>query len=159
MARTKIRENSFKWVGPIDTKTSGLIAKKLKKIKLKKINDLAKYKISVAQGYSTHQILKKAGLSKNLDITGGEFAVHYSLKKLIDDKVDIYSSSNIEYIMNNIQMNDFDSKDYEVIKKFKSDKLYFAFNKKTDDKIINMLQKTLDELKKNGTYQKIKSKY
>ena len=67
--------------------------------------------------------------------------------------------SNINYIMKMFETHNFDAKKYEVIKKYKSDTLYFAFNINTDDKIIQQLQKSLDQLKKDGTYQKIKSKY
>ena len=159
MTRNKIRENEFKWVGPIDIKTSGLISKKNRKIRIKSIRDLKKYKIAVVSKYSTHQMLTKAGFKKNLVTTGGLFAVHKAIDKLAEDKVDIYSTSNIDYIMKILDMNNFDAKNYEVIKKYKSDKLYFAFNKKTDDKIIRKMQKALDELKKDGTYQRIKAKY
>jgi len=159
MTRNKIRENDFKWVGPIDTKTSGLICKKSRHISLTSLKDLTKYKISVAYGYSTHQMLKKAGLKKNLVPTRGLFAVHLAAKKLAENKVDIFSTSNIKYIMNGLKTNNFNPNHYEVIKKYKPDRLYFAFNKKTDDKIINQLQKALDELKRDGTYKKIKNKY
>lgn len=154
MSRNKIRENKFKWVGPIDSKTSGLLAKKSKKIKIKSMGDLSKYKIAVVKDYSTHEILRKAGLSKNLVVLGGVRGVHKALDKLKHNEVDIYSSSNINYILSLLKSNE-----YEVVKKYKENQLYFAFNKGTSDEIINQLQKTLDELKSEGVYQKIKSKY
>jgi len=159
MTRNKIRENDFKWVGPIDTKTSGLIAKKSRHIKIKSAKDLASHTIAVVKDYSTHEMLKKAGFKNNLVVTGGLFAVHNAMKKLVEDKVDIYSTSNINYILKMFETNNFNANEYEVIKKYKSDTLYFAFNVNTDDKIIKKMQKTLDELKRNGTYAKIKSKY
>jgi len=159
MTRNKIRENDFKWVGPIDTKTSGLISKKSKGIRIKSAKDLTKHSIAVVKGYSTHQMLKKAGIRKNLVVTGGLYAVYNAMRKLVDDQVDIYSTSNINYIMKMFDTHSFDANNYEVIKKYKSDTLYFAFNINTDDKIINGLQSALDQLKKDGTYQNIKSKY
>ncbi len=159
MTRNKIREKDFKWVGPIDTKTSGLISKKSKGIRIKSAKDLSRHSIAVVKGYSTHQMLKKAGLRKNLVVTGGLFAVYNAMRKLADDQVDIYSTSNINYIMKMFDTHSFDASKFEVIKKYKSDSLYFAFNIQTDDKTIAKLQNSLDQLKKDGTYQKIKSKY
>jgi len=37
--------------------------------------------------------------------------------------------------------------------------LYIAFNKNTPDTIIEKWQKALDDIKKDGTYQKILNKY
>jgi len=159
MARNKIRENKFKWVGPIDIKQSGLIAKKSKNIRIKSLKDLKKYKIAVVKDYSTHQMLKKAGLKKNLAVTGGLFGVHKAIDNLVKGKVDMYSTSNINYIMKILNKKNFRSKDYEVIKRYKKDPLYFAFNKKTDDKLIKSMQKALDEIKKEGTYDRVKAKY
>jgi len=159
MARNKIRENDFKWVGPIDIKQSGLIAKKRKNIVIRSTKDLKKYKIAVVKNYSTHQMLRKAGLKENLSVMGGLFAVHKAVEKLVNDKVDMYSTSNTQYIMKILDKNSFRVKDFEIIKKYKKDKLYFAFNKKTDDKLIMALQNALDDLKKDGTYKKIKNKY
>lgn len=159
MTRNKIREKKFKWVGPIDIKQSGLIAKKSKNIKIKSLKDLRKYKIAVVRDYSTHQMLKKAGLKKNLSLTGGLFAVHKAIDNLVKGKVDLYSTSNINYIMKILDKKNFNANDYEIIKRYKKDQLYFAFNKKTDDKLINSMQEALDELKRNGIYDKIKSKY
>ncbi len=156
MTRNKIREKDFKWVGPIDTKTSGLISKKSKGIRIKSAKDLSRHSIAVVKGYSTHQMLKKAGLRKNLVVTGGLFAVYNAMRKLADDQ---YSTSNINYIMKMFDTHSFDASKFEVIKKYKSDSLYFAFNIQTDDKTIEKLQNSLDQLKKDGTYQKIKSKY
>lgn len=157
--RNKIRENLFKWVGPIDIKTSGLISKKSRNIRINSMKDLKKYKIAVVKDYSTHQILRKAGLKNNLHVTGGLFAVHKAIDNLSQNRVDIYSTSNVNYIMKILHKKNFNVNDYEVVKKYPSDKLYFAFNKKTDDKIIKEMQNALDELKSDGTYQRIKAKY
>jgi len=159
MTRNKIREKDFKWVGPIDTKTSGLISKKSKGIRIKSAKDLTKYRIAVVRGYSTHEMLKKAGIRKNLVITGGLYAVYNAMRKLVDEQVDIYSTSNINYIMKMFETHSFDPNEYEIIKKYKADNLYFAFNIHTSDKVINQMQSALDQLKRDGTYKKIKSKY
>ena len=50
-------------------------------------------------------MLKKAGFKNNLVVTGGLFAVHNAMKKLVEDKVDIYSTSNINYILKMFETN------------------------------------------------------
>jgi len=60
-----------------------------------------------------------------------------------------------------IKENGHDITEYEIVFEITKEEknLYFAFNKDTSDEIIGKFQKALDEVKKEGLYDKIISKY
>jgi polar amino acid transport system substrate-binding protein len=58
-----------------------------------------------------------------------------------------------------INLNGYDSDDYEVIYTLANNELYFAFNRLTPDKIINKWQNALDKIKANGIYDTIIKQY
>jgi polar amino acid transport system substrate-binding protein len=49
--------------------------------------------------------------------------------------------------------------DYESVWRLSESGLYFAFHKDVDDALIASMQKVLDEMKADGTYEAIMKKY
>ena len=157
--RTKSREKLFKWVGPIATTTVGLIAKKSKKIKIRKLSDLNKYKIGVVLDDIGEALLVESGVDKkNFDYVKGENAINISFSNMQDNKVDMFSY-NTNVAFTNAEMEGFDATEYEVVYVLKVGELYFAFNKNTDDEVIKQWQDALNIVKKNGIFDKIQNKY
>lgn len=157
-AKTKERENLFKWVGPIYENTLDLIALKSKNIKIKSLEDIKKYKVGVVLNDLSEHILIQKGFKDNIERVSGKNSFEISFKKLEKNKIDMfayikllskYSVKNEGFINNNL----------ETVYSFEKISGYFAFNKNTPQSIIDKWQKALDEIKADGTYEKIMKKY
>ncbi|NOQ29573.1 MAG: transporter substrate-binding domain-containing protein [Helicobacteraceae bacterium] len=157
--KTSTREPLFKWVGPIATATVGVIALKSKKINIKKVSDFNKYKIGAVLKDIGETLLLEAGVSKNsIQYVKGEDAINISFNKMKKNRIDMFVY-NINVALANAKMEGFDVNKYEIVYTLKVGYQYFAFKKNTDDKIIKKWQSALDAIKKDGTYDKIHSKY
>jgi len=157
--RTSEREKLFKWVGPISQNIIALIAKKDKKIKIKSLHDITKYKIGVVREDIGEQILLNLGISpKQIENTGGVDAIHKVIKMLNRDRFEVLSYNEDSAYLE-ISKLGFDVNDYERVYILSKSELHFAFHKETPKEIINKLQQALDELKKEGVYKKIIDKY
>ncbi len=158
-ARVDFRENLFKWVGPIYKTKTGLIAHKSKKIVIDSISDLNNYKINTILRDVSEQVLLKRGVDKkNIRHIDAKDAISQSFKKMASGNIDMFAY-NIDIAFNNAKKMGFDTAEYEVVYKIANSELFYAFNKKTDDKIIQKWQKALDTIKENGIYDKIINKY
>jgi len=157
--RTKSREKLFKWVGPIATTTVGVLALKSKHISINKVSDFNKYRIGVVLDDVGEALLVEAKVDKDrFDYVKGEDAINISFSKLEEDKIDMFAY-NLNVAFSNAKMEGFDISKYEIIYTLKVGELYFAFNKNTDDEVIQKWQSALDIVKKNGIYEKIQNKY
>ena len=157
--RTESREPLFKWVGPIATATVGVVALKSKKIKINKISDFNKYKIGAVLKDIGEILLLDAGVNKNnIQYVKGEDAINLSFNKMQKDRIDMFAY-NLNVAFANAKMEGFDIDKYEIVYTLKVGYQYFAFNKNTDDAIIQKWQNALDAIKKDGIYEKIHSKY
>ncbi len=157
--RTKSREPLFKWVGPIATAIVGVVALKSKKIVINKISDFNKYKVGAVLKDIGEILLLDAGVNKNsIHYVKGEDAINISFNKMQKNRIDMFAY-NINVAFANAKMEGFDVDKYEIVYRLKVGFQYFAFNKNTDDKIVQKWQDALDAIKKDGTYNKIYSKY
>lgn len=159
MARSEKREKLFKWVGPIAPREIYLWKLKSRDdIKVKTLDDVKNYMVGTVRGEAGEQQLLDMGfdLKKNIHqvdkqtrnylllykqridfLYGLEFTTIYGLKKAGFDPSQVEKSlllnSGLEY--------------------------YYGFNKNTSDDIVNRFQQALDAIKRNGTFDKIVSKY
>lgn len=161
MARTKQRENLFKWVGPIYELTIGLVANKNKKITVNSIDDLKTLRIGTIREGAPEQLLIQAGYpaDKLERVTKPE----QNIKKLTIGRIDLlaFNTDSTRYTIEEMGLN---PNDYETVYVFKKVKLYYAFNKETDDATIELLNNGLQQLRKqdgagNSPYRKILSLY
>ncbi len=159
MTRTEAREKLFKWAGPLAPALIVLTARKDRHIKINSIDDLKKYNIGTIMKDVGEQLLNEKGIpNSKLDRIGGTDAINKSIMKLNKGRIDLFSyDSNV--LKWKIKQQGLNPADYETVYVLKKGKLSYAFNKNTSDKIVNRIQKVLDELKKDGTYQKILDKY
>lgn len=157
-ARSKEREALFKWVGPLVP---------LKFVMYKNKNDLKIYHnlndaksvaaIAVTKNDVSEQFLRDKGFN-NLQIDIGNSGQE-NIHRVLKGQAQLYSSG---YISGHYQINELHLNDKIVMTKipplFESS-LSIAFNINTSDKIISLWQKTLDEIKSDGTYDRILEKY
>ncbi|MEA3497649.1 MAG: ABC transporter substrate-binding protein [Campylobacterota bacterium] len=157
-ARTEEREKLFKWVGPIANLK--LVMFKLKSNKtIYDTEEKAKQakSIAVTKNDATEQVLASRGF-KNLKVKAGG-SNQSNLKKLLNGKTELWPAG---YFAGHYRIKRLGVQDKVVITKappYLDLTLSIAFSKNTPDKTIKTWQKTLDEIKADGTYKKIISKY
>lgn len=157
--RTQHREKLFKWVGPISKTSIGLFAKKSKKIKIENIKDIQKYKVGAVLKDIGEQLLVQNDIEKkSIQSISGKDVINLSFKKLKNNRIDLFAYE-INAAKYGARANGFDLSKYEVVYILKEGELFYAFNKNTDDKIIYKWQKALNDMKNDGTYNKIVSIY
>lgn len=143
-ARTKDRESLFKWVGPIDTVTIGLVAKKSRHITIKDAASLHYYKIAAPYETAAERLLLGLGFkAEELD----QFTdIYVQMRKLQEERVDAVAYG-IEAIHALLLEAGLDPYEYETIYVLKKSELYFAFNKDTPSSQIVALNQILKTLK------------
>jgi len=157
--RTELREPLFKWVGPIIPTKICVIAPKSKHYKINSIDDLKKYKIGAVINDIGEQLLLSNGIpKKNVKSVSGKTPVILNFSKMGKGRIDMFAYE-VNVAMYGAKSFQIDTNAFEPIFTLKEGQLYYAFNKKTDDKIIKKFQEALDTIKKNGTYDKILKKY
>ena len=160
-AKTEQREKLFKWVGPITDLTVGLMAHKSRNIKVNSVDDLQGYKIGCIMDGAPEQLLLQASIDeKKLERLADP---ELNILKLQAGRVDMFAfnATTTRYLMMKLGI---DPDEYEVVYTLKSAELYYAFNRDTDDRFIDRLNRELVELKKpvdNGSsiFQDIVDRY
>ncbi len=156
MTRSKEREHLFKWVGPLSESRIVLIAPKSKKIVINSIDDINKHRVGVVRDDVGEQLLILKGVkSINLDVV---FDLQLNALKLVRNRIDLWACGEIVAKWT-LKQNNVNPNDYETVHVLQQGSNYFAFNLATDDQVINKLQKALDELKVDGTHEKILDRY
>jgi polar amino acid transport system substrate-binding protein len=154
--RTKERENLYKWVCPINTLITEVIALKSKNIKITSNQDFGKYKVGCVLDDVGQDLIIAAGVPiEKLDRTS---SYKTNVKKLNAGRLDLYVSS-MESVRLYAEKIGVDPDKFESVYILDESYLCYAFNKAVSDDVINQLQKALDELIEDGTFDKIKKKY
>ncbi|NNG02076.1 MAG: transporter substrate-binding domain-containing protein [Desulfobacteraceae bacterium] len=156
MTRTEERDPLFKWVGPLSSTTVALTAMKSKNIKITSLADVNNYKVGVVRADIGEQLLLNGGVNaENLDATAKTLI---NIKKLQAGRIDMISyEENVTKW--EIKNNGFNPDEFETVYILKEGELFYAFHKSTPDEIVRQFQKALDDLKADGTYQKILDQY
>jgi len=157
--RTAEREKLFAWVGPIAPTTIGLIAHKSRKITVREIEDAKKFKIGVIADDVGEQLLIKEGFdTRNLDRVSGSDVTLLSIKKLSVGRIDLWSYER-NVAMWEIKDKGFSPDDFEVVHVLGGGELYYAFNPETSPALTSQLQRALDQMKADGSYDRIFESY
>lgn len=157
--RTPERENEFKWVGPIITVSTDLIALKKKKIIIENLEDVKQYKIAGIIDWAGIATLVSLGVSKkSIKEYGGKDATKQAFEAMDSNTIDLFIYS-IGSIKSDPYLKAFSAKNYESVYTISNLDLYYAFNKATDDKVIKKFQDALHNIKASGLYQSIIEKY
>ncbi|SMG34915.1 substrate-binding periplasmic protein [Dethiosulfovibrio salsuginis] len=154
MTYTEERKPMFNWVGPISASRIAVIALKSKGIKVASDADLVGLSAGVVKDDVADSLAQKAGMTKIEGIANNLL----NIKKLNSDRIDvlIYEESVANWQLKDMNLN---PGDYETVYVLSESHLYYAFHKDTDQALIDQLQKVLDDMKTDGTYQAIVDKY
>lgn len=155
MARTDMRENQFRWVGPLAHYDVVCFALKSRGISLSSENDMKRLN-SIGSGLntSTSQELAAKGFT-NLDLVADS---NLNVRKLMSGRISVWLSGRLSGIYR-MRQQGFDPSRVEAVYVYRQEPLYIAFNKDTPEFVIDRWQNELDEMKADGTYQEILSKY
>ncbi len=156
ITKTEERTPLFKWVGPVADTVIGVTAKKSRNLKVKTVDELKKLKIAVVRDDIGEQLLITDGLKrKSLKVVSKPSLMINLLGK---NKVDA-----IAYELNvtkwELKELGFDPSEYETIYVLKKAQIYYGFNKKTSQGIVDKFQKALNNLKKSGKVKEALNKY
>ena len=152
--RTEERENLFAWVGPIYTSTFDAMALKKRDFQVTSPEDLVSLRAGVVRDDVGDALAQSFGI-KNIERAPNN---EPNIKKLNAGRIDIWIYGERAA---KIQLAEagFNPEDYEPVWTLSESSLCYAFHKDTDPALLEAMQKALDELKEDGTYQNLVNKY
>lgn len=151
MTRTREREKEFKWVGPIAPRTIWFWKMKERKdIKIGSVEDAKQYRIGAVREFASAKYMTKLGF--RLDLCNSEEA---NFKKLIAGRIDILTALELAAAYQMKKLNKHFNQLERLIRLDDRYRYYLALNINTADDIVNSLQRALEEVKNDGTYEKI----
>lgn len=153
--RTHERDNVFKWVGPIASVEYAFYGREEDNLQIHCLNDVERAGVvSVIQNDARHQLLARRGMT-NLMVLSDERAC---IAALADGKADLWFGTKESYAQNAIQIGD-NMNRIKLVWPYMTVGLNIGFNRNTPDSTIIVWQKTLDNMKKDGTYEMIQDRY
>ncbi len=156
IGRSEKRENLFKWVDVIAPYDVYLFRLKSRpEVKATDLASIKTYKIGAVRDDVRAQYLEKAGVTVDLVAEDG-----FNAKKLASQRIDMFPIDELAMVaLNKREGIATDS----VVKVMRLDALsaglYMAFSKQTADELVHKCQAALTQIKKDGTFEKIRVKY
>jgi polar amino acid transport system substrate-binding protein len=147
-ARTQERESLFHWVGPLFSVRLGFYARKSDRRRIESLEDAMQVgAIATYKDDFREQLLKSLGFS-NLDSSNSPQS---NLRKLMSGRVDLWFFDNIgaPRLAREVGI---DPGDIEAVFTYQTHYAYIAISKQTPPAIVHPWQKTLDEMKSDGTF-------
>ena len=139
----------FKWVGPIASKKQLLFSKKGNGIVINTLEDAKNVKtIGTLREDAKEQYLKQQGFTN----------IHSSntwpsaLKMLMSDRVNLLTQTDLDIAVVAKEAG-IDLDKMEAVHTLKTTILYIGVSKETSDEIVKPWQSTLDEIKRDGTFE------
>lgn len=156
IGRNETREKLFKWVDVIAPYNVHLYRLKSRSdIKGTDLAALKAYKIGAVRQDVRAQFLEKAGIKPELVNEDGA-----NIKKLAEGRIDLFPIDELGVVaLYKREGADFSTITPVLKLDALSSGLYMAFSQKTDDAIVARAKAALQELQKDGTVDKIKTKY
>ena len=154
-SRTPEREHLFKWVGPLIPEKIVFYARKDSKLiieSLEEANNVAG--IATVSGFASENLLKEKGFT-NLVSQRSQTQAPDALKF---GRADLWISSNITMKQTSLDAN-VDPDLFEPVFVVKEIPSYLAFSKSVPDILVNRWQSTLDEMKRDGSWERIISQW
>lgn len=154
--RTQERENLFKWVGPIAATKVGLTALKARQLTINGPADLKRLRLGAIRDDVGMQLLEKYGVAaaeQQLVARNRQ-----NIEKLLRGRIDAWAYEESVAAWD-IAQSGHDSDQFEVVYTLSSEYLYYAFHRTTPETIIAPLQAALDELRREGVYERILQRY
>ncbi len=152
-SRTLEREALFKWVGPLIPEKIVLFARKDSGLIIKSPKDAKKVgSIATVSGYASEKLLKAMGftnLASQRSPLQGPDALKFG-------RVDLWINSNITMKKTALAAG-VDPDLFEPVFVLKEIPSYLAFSKSVPDHLVNQWQAALDDMKQDGTWERIVS--
>lgn len=146
MTRNAQREKLFKWVGPISKTKISLIAKKSRNIVINNAADLKQYRVGGILEDIGLQLVESIFKDKQNIISVPTSASLTGMLHL--NRIDLWAyEENAAYLF--LGRHGFDSDLYESVYTLSEGELFYAFSLKTEQKIIDQLQRAIDKLREN----------
>jgi polar amino acid transport system substrate-binding protein len=155
MAMTPERKPLMQWVGPIAVLEANLYAAKVSRWGIATLEDAKKIpKIVVVRDYYTEQLLKKEGFTNLETVDTEEIAV----RKLLSGEAQLFPGNNITMpaLMRKVNAS---ADDVKGVLTLSTNSVYVAFSKQTSSELVARWQRALDEMKADGTFEKIYRHY
>jgi polar amino acid transport system substrate-binding protein len=126
-------------------------------IKIKTFDDIKKYKIGAVRDDFRAQWMMKQGIKDQLNLVADDLQ---NMRNLFARKIDIFPIGEfVAYHLAHQEGRAFNDLEKTMYVKDMSADLYMAFSKQTPEVVMEKCKKALFEIRKDGTYEKIKSKY
>lgn len=150
-ARLPEREDAFKWVGPLGPDDWVMLAKRGSNIRLNRIEDAKQYRIGAYQGDAIAEFLSEKGLEPTTSLRDQE-----NVRKLITGQIDLWATGDPagRYLAREEGVTGL-----ATVLRFNEAELFLAMNKNTPDEVIERLQSALDEMRKDGTTDRLSKPY
>jgi polar amino acid transport system substrate-binding protein len=152
-ARLPEREDSFKWVGPIGPDDWILLARADSSLKIGSLDDVKRQglRIGAYKGDAIAEDLVKQGINLDLSLRDQE-----NVQKLQTNQIDVWATGDPagRYLARQQGITDF-----KTVLRFNESQLFLALNKQTPDDVVQKLQNTLEQMRKDGEVQRILERY
>jgi len=155
LSRTEQRESLFKWVGPIAVKRWYLFAKKNSGIRINTLDDAKKVDaISVLREDSKEQYLKKNNFPNIHAVPQWEQAI----KLLMTGRVSLMANTDLDMPAIAAQAG-VNPDELEALYGIQQYNLYIGASRLTSDAVVGKWQKALDDIKADGTFERLVKKW
>jgi len=156
-ARTPKREHMFRWIGPIMSLNSGMVALKARKIVIRNpVESAGLYRYGTMRDSASEQKLVRLGVPP-----GRMDSVHdrtLNIRKLVQGHIDVMVANEPATFYTIRQMG-LDPDDFEMVYRLMSVDLYYAASRDMDPDVLRRLQAALDSLRADGSVARIIEKY
>ena len=155
MTYTKVRQDKFKWVGPLATKRDILVAKKGSGITIRSMEDARNVdRIGILLDDTRGRLLASHGFT-NLEPVSDE---QLNAKKLALGRLDLWAYK-IPGLRTVCELAGVDHNQFEEVYHLREIDLMIAFSKKTSDTVVDGWRKAFAHMAADGTILKIKKEW
>jgi len=149
------RKDLFKWVGPISSVENYFYTSKDCTLNIETLDDAKKVlKIAVLKDYAIAGILKEKGFTNLVEYN----TIQEIFTQLLNGKVNLFPYSNL-VLNSEIKKLGIDPSEFKKALFITSELEYIAFSQSTSDELIQTWQSHLDNMKNDGTFDKIFKKW
>ena len=153
---TEERLKLFKFVGPIVPTRVSLIAKKSRKIKVGSVEDMNGLRIGIIRDDIGDQLIRALGVDEKA--LTSKASVDNLVQMLYRDRLDAIAYAE-DIVRHQTRLSRLDPAECEPIYLLKESRMGYAFHNSTDQAVLDALQKVLDELRDDGTADRIREAY
>ncbi|HRY83864.1 MAG TPA: ABC transporter substrate-binding protein [Candidatus Cloacimonadota bacterium] len=155
MERTPERENLVHWIGPLGENKTYFYAYKSRPIELQDLEQAKSIKaIATTTNWFSEQYLK----SKGFDNLVSSVKPSDSIKQLVSGRVEMSAFSEITF-RQIAEDTGYVATDFIPVFEIMSSNYYIAISKGTDSKVVEAWTKAFDQIKADGSLEKIRAKW